>query len=169
MSLPAFSPALPPANPAVLAPGWPARPPVPAVLPEIACIAALGPPCSAYSAGLAAQFLSLAPLVAAGWPARPPVPAVLPPVTAVLPEIPCIGALGPRCSALAAPIPEPAPPALRRTAQLPPCSRERLRPDKVLSSRKSSPLCVFVGGCPLSGFSARRPARTLRPGTLAQY
>src|SRR5215211_7850157 len=85
MSLPAFSPALPPANPAMLAPRWPARPPVLLVRPEIPCIAALGPPWPALAAGLAAHFLSLAPLVAAGcpslapgWPARHPVQLVHP-------------------------------------------------------------------------------------------
>src|SRR5215211_7459484 len=118
MSLPAFSPALPPERPAVLAPGWSAPPPVPPVLPEIACIGALRPPLPALAAGLAAHFLSLAPLVPAGWSAQHPVPLVLP-------EFPCIAALGPRCSAHSAPIPEPAPPALRRTARLPPYSRER--------------------------------------------
>src|SRR5215218_3162774 len=134
MSLPAFSAALPPANPAVLAPGWPAPPPVPPVLPEIACIGALHPPWPALAAGLAAHFLSLAPLVPAGWPARPPGWSAPHPVLLVLPEIPCIGALGPRCPALAAPFPEPAPPALRRLAQLPPCPREQPQPRTLLSS-----------------------------------
>src|SRR5215208_4754711 len=86
MSLPAFSAALPPANPAVLAPSWPAPPPVPPVLPEIACILALHPPCPALAARLAAHFLSLARLVPAGWPARPPVGPARPPVPPVLPE-----------------------------------------------------------------------------------
>src|SRR5215212_8710300 len=98
MSLPAFVPARLPwlaAIAAQLAQGWPERPSVPPVLPEIACIAALGLPCPALAAGRAAHFLSLAPLVAAGGPARPPGRTGLPPVPPVLPEFPCIAALGP--------------------------------------------------------------------------
>src|SRR3712207_8452658 len=45
----------------------------------------------------------------------------------------------------------------------------RLRPDKVPSSRKCFSFCVFVGGCPLSGCSARPARTTLRHGTLTQY
>src|SRR5215212_4207416 len=134
MSLPAFSPALPPANPAMLAPRWPARPPVLLVRPEIPCIAALGPRWPALAAGLAAHFLSLAPLVAAGSPSLPQGWSAPHPVLLVHPEIPYIAALGPRWPALAAPIPEPAPPALRRLAQLPPCPRERPLPSTLLSS-----------------------------------
>src|SRR5215217_3681482 len=125
MSLPAFSPALPPANPAVLAPGWPARPPVLLVRPEIPCIAALGPPRPALAAWLAAHLLSLAPLVAAGCPSLAPGWPARHPVQLVRPEIPCIAALGPPWPALGPPFPEPAPPALRRTARLPPYSPER--------------------------------------------
>src|SRR5215218_4795275 len=149
MSLPAFSPARLPWLSAIAAQLAACIAALPAPCPALA--AALPPPCPALAAALPAP---LPP----GWHARPPVPAVLQ-------EFAYIAALPAPWPALPATFPALAarfPPALQRAARSPPWSRERPQPSKLPSSRKySSSFCVFVGGSPLSGCSAR-PARTLR-------
>src|SRR5215208_4228991 len=106
-----------------LAAGCSGHPAVPSVLPQTACIAALSEPRPALAAGLAAVAALLPHF--AGNPVRcPSLPAGCsghPAVHSVLPQTACIAALAAGLAAAAA----GSPPALRRTAQLPPYSRER--------------------------------------------
>src|SRR5215208_4090105 len=100
-----------------LAAGCSGHPAVHSVLPQTACIAALAEPRPALAAGHPVRCPSLA----AGCSGHPS-------VHSVLPQTACIAALAEPRPALAAGLAAAAagsPPALRRTAQLPPYSRER--------------------------------------------